>query len=107
MSQPHNQANSESPQPTHELRAVKPHPDELAVPGQKEAIMDDEQRRRVEEIAHQRKQVQMSEILDTLHELAEPLAGVLDADNPDDEEIQEHFDRLIQALEDRAHRGDY
>lgn len=66
--------------------------------------MDEEQRRRVEEIAHQRKQVQALEILDTLHELAEPLAGVLDTDNPEDEEIQEHFDRLIDALEDRSHR---
>ena len=67
--------------------------------------MDDNQRRRVEEIAHQRKQVQVSEILDTLHELAEPLAGVLDTDNPEDDEIQEHFDRLIEALEDRNYGG--
>ena len=66
--------------------------------------MDDNQRRRIEEIAHQRKQVQVSEILDTLHELAEPLAGVLDTDKPEDDEIQEHFDRMIEALEDRAHR---
>lgn len=65
--------------------------------------MDEEQRRRVEELAEQRKRVQMSEILDQLHELAEPLAGVLDPEDADDAEVLEDFDRVIEALEDRTH----
>lgn len=67
--------------------------------------MDEEQRRRVEEIAQQRKQVQLAEVLDQLHELAESLAGVLDSDDEEDAEVLDYYDRVIEALEDRAHRG--
>lgn len=49
------------------------------------------------------RQARMDEILDELHQLAEPLAGVLDLNDPDDEKILDYFDRVIEALEDRSH----
>lgn len=65
--------------------------------------MDEEQRRRTQELAQQRKRVQMAEILDQLHELADPLAGVLDPNDTDDAEVLDYYDRVIEALEDRTH----
>lgn len=49
----------------------------------------------------QHRQTRMAEVLDELHELAEPLAGVLD---PDDAEVLDYYDRVIDALENRLHR---
>lgn len=51
----------------------------------------------------QHKQQRMAEILDQLHELADPLAGVLDPGDPADEEVLDHYDRVIEALEDRTY----
>lgn len=61
----------------------------------------EQQRRRAQE---QQRQTRMAEILDQLHELAEPLAGVLDPNDTEDEEVLEHYDRVIDALENRLHR---
>lgn len=61
--------------------------------------MDEEQRRQA---AEQHRQQRIAEILDQLHELADPLAGVLDPNNTGDAEILDYYDRVIEALEDRA-----
>lgn len=48
----------------------------------------------------------MAEVLDQLHELAEPLAGVLDQNDDEDAEVLDYYDRVIEALEDRQHGKD-
>lgn len=52
--------------------------------------------------AERHRQARALEILDELHELSEPLAGVLDVNDEQDAKILDYFDRVIGALEDRT-----